>query len=344
MLTPLNLIEIETRWGYRTFELYHGSLTDIGLKVDVLAFSSFAENYEPLPGTVIAALRTGCEIDVGALALHPEYDLRAVFDCWVARVAPNDRFERIICVELIGGRRGFNEAIQNLFVALSALEMKGVEVRTLALPVLGAGQMGLEPATIIKELLDNALRYLYHSPNLRQVLFVEINEERARALDAAMNQELGRVKVVLPKGELVDGIRNEILRNVDKAELLADEGARALFSDVRRFITPERSRSFEIGIVSRRVVEFIVNDITKRQNSADLMRKIDDLGKFDVADWIRSYMHVLRIFGNESAHERDKSNRRPRSIAERDVAICLFCLQRLLDFWIGLKQAGGDGS
>jgi hypothetical protein len=344
MPVPLNLIEVETRWGYRTFELYHGSITNIDFKVDVLAFSAFVRRYEPVPGTVIAALHSDLGLNVAALAATPDFDLRANFDCWVAKVAPNDKCERLICVEMVGGQRSFNEAIQNLFVTLSVLEMKGIEVRTLALPVLGTGRIGLSPGTIIKELLSNALRYLYHSPNLSRVLFVELNEARARELDSAMNKELGRVRVVMPKGELVNSIRQGILRNLDQAVPLADESAQALFGDLRRFITAEDSRSFEIGIMGRRVVEFIVNDLQGRHKSFDLLQKIDGLGSLGIADWIRSYMHVLRIFGNESAHERNKLNRRPSHIAERDMALCLFCLQRLLDFWLELKQAQPAGS
>lgn len=53
-----------------------------------------------------------------------------------------------------------------------------------------------------------------------------------------------------------------------------------------------------------------------------------------VASWIRSYLHVLRVLGNESAHEKRGEGRSPAHVEARDVAIGLFCLQRVLEFWV----------
>ena len=49
-------------------------------------------------------------------------------------------------------------------------------------------------------------------------------------------------------------------------------------------------------------------------------------------------MHTLRIFGNEAAHERDATERRPQTLTERDLAVCLFCLERIVAFWLETKQ------
>ena len=72
------------------------------------------------------------------------------------------------------------------------------------------------------------------------------------------------------------------------------------------------------------------------------MQKIEHLEPLGIADWIRSYMHVLRIFGNEAAHERQKLNRKPLSINETDIALSLFCLQRLLEFWVDYREAAAS--
>jgi Domain of unknown function (DUF4145) len=339
MPQPLNLIEVSTPWGFRAFELYHGSITRLDFKVDVLAISAFVGKYEPDPGTVVRALLDDCQISVKELARAREYDLQANLGCWVARAVPNDKFERILCVEITGSQFSLSEVIQNLFITLSILEMKGVEVRTLALPVLGAGNQKLDAALVIKELLASAIKYLNHSRGLRKIMFVAYDEERASQLNRAMNETLDRVKVVLPKGELVNNIRQGILQSLERAALLMDGDAHELLNNVRRIMTPEQSRSFEIGIAARRVVEFIVADIMPQPKKFDLLGRIDNLKGCDIADWIRSYMHVLRIFGNESAHERQKTGRQPYSLSETDVVLCLFCLQRVLDFWVELKQA-----
>jgi hypothetical protein len=337
----LNRIEIETPWGYRSFELYHGDITKLDFKVDVLAISAFSNNYELIAGTVIEALWRNCQINVQELSERRELDLIDTFGCWVAKAKPNTEFERLVCAELVGGKLKISEVIENLFIVLSILEMKGVKVQTLALPVLGTGNQQQEPEIVIKELLNNSLKYMTHSPCMRRILFVEYNGNRAQQLDRAMNDVLGRVRVVLPKGKLFDGLRKEILKDLENARMHAGTKSVELFNDARRFINSEQVRSFELGMVSRRLVEFIVNEIApyKKKPVPPLMNRIENLSEQGIAEWIRSYMHVLRIFGNESAHEKLKSDRRPKSVTEADMALCLFCLQRLLEFWVNFSEA-----
>lgn len=344
-MQPLNLVELETRWGYRSVELYHGDITRLASKVDVLAVSAFKDGYHPTPGTVLGALHANCGISVAALAKTKEYDLRDAFGCWVARVTPADRFERLVCVEIIDVALSIQEQkarlrdiIQNLFVVVSVLEAKGVKVKTLAMPVLGAGKQRIEAEPAIRALLESASTYLKQSPNLARVLFVEYNEQRARQLDVAMDTVLDRV-AVMPKGELVKGLRDDIAQNLDRATEIGDAAAKRIFGDIRRLVLAEQSRSFEVGIVARRLVEFIVTDVQPQQRrGADLMNRIERLADLHIADWIRSYMHVLRVFGNESAHEKNRDSRRPATIDPSDMALCLFCIQRLLDFWLDYKR------
>jgi hypothetical protein len=338
-MKQLNLLEIDTHWGYRTFELYHGDITQLDFKVDVLAISAFRGDYAPTANSVIGALLRSCQINMQALSEQREIDLVDAFSCWVAKARPNNKFERVVCAELIGGKLEIKEVIENLFVVLSILEMKGVKAQTLALPVLGSGNQRLDPAVIIKELLSNSLKYLNHSQCMKRILFVEYEHDRAQQLNKAMNKELGRVKVVLPKGELFEGLRKEILKDIENARVLAETKSYELFNDARRLIASDQVRSFELGIISRRLVEFIVDDILPaKKKKFDLMGKIDSLKELEIADWIKSYMHVLRIFGNESAHEKLRPNRRPTSVTEADMALCLFCLQRLLQFWVEFKE------
>src|SRR5262249_55177886 len=90
----------------------------------------------------------------------------------------------------------------------------------------------------------------------------------------------------------------------------------------------------EIGVIGRRVVEFVADDILSHKTpSLDLLKKIDDLGGLGIAQWIRGYMHTLRILGNESVHERPSDGRIPAHVEIEDLPVSLFCLQRVVDFW-----------
>jgi len=335
----LNEVEIETRWGYRTIELYCGDLTKMEDDVDVLAVSSFSRNYEPVPGTLIGALKENCTVDVLQLAEAPEYDFRDALGCWIARVNEGSKFGRIVCVDLLGGRLEAGDIIENLFVVLSILEMKGVEVRSLALPVLGAGNQSLDPAEMIRALLTSMHKHRDHFRHLMRVLFIELNQERAAQLDKGINEHLGRIKLIVPKGQLFDSLRTDIRASLAIAEARSRSQSETLFSDLRRLLTSEQSRWFEIGMMSRKFVEYLVESILPaKEMEKDLWKNIDRLHSHGIARWITSYMHVLRVFGNESAHELTK-DRQPPNIDLRDMAVCLFCVKRLLEFWNDFERA-----
>lgn len=69
---------------------------------------------------------------------------------------------------------------------------------------------------------------------------------------------------------------------------------------------------------------------------------LEDGDMFKVASWTRSYMQTLRVFGNESAHERDMATRVPATIDESDLALCLFCIQRVIEFYGAWRKPRGD--
>jgi hypothetical protein len=337
----LNLVEIDTRWGYRTVELYCGDLMTLDRGVDVLAVSSFWHDYTPSPNSLIGALdRNG--ISVLQLSETCEYDFRDSLGCWIAKVPNQSKFARIACVDITGGHLEIAEVIENLFVALSILEMKGINTRNLALPVLGAGMQELDPQEMITALLGSLKKHRDNLRHLNQVLFVEINENRSAQLDREINEQLGRVKLLLPRDQLFDSLRKDIAKNLDKSEEVTASHDAAVFRDLRRLILAEQSAWFEIGIASRRVVEYVVAQVLPAGEAEGVLWKnIDRLHSLRIAKWITSYMHVVRVFGNESAHKQT-GDRYPANIDEGDMLLCLFCLQRVLDFWIDLKMSGPE--
>jgi hypothetical protein len=161
---------------------------------------------------------------------------------------------------------------------------------------------------------------------------VEKDTERAAALSEALNRLLGRPRVELPKGRLVVDLKLELCARLDQELVLNDV---ALFREMRRLLAQDDVRSFEIGMLARRLVEFVVDDLLGRSSvSESLAARIARLREKGVASWIQSYMHTLRFFGNESAHEKSIAGQRPPYVSEDDLAICLFCVQRLIDFWM----------
>lgn len=69
-------------------------------------------------------------------------------------------------------------------------------------------------------------------------------------------------------------------------------------------------------------------------------KKIEFLGEqCGVSTWIRSYLHTLRILGNEGAHTRNASKRRPEQPVGRDLVVIHAALSRVLTF--ALDECGG---
>jgi hypothetical protein len=60
-----------------------------------------------------------------------------------------------------------------------------------------------------------------------------------------------------------------------------------------------------------------------------------------VAEWVISYLNLLHAFGNEAAHHKMQSTH-PPEIDSHDLTVCLFAIQRVLDFWFGLRQEPGS--
>jgi hypothetical protein len=50
-----------------------------------------------------------------------------------------------------------------------------------------------------------------------------------------------------------------------------------------------------------------------------------------VSGWIKSYLHILRVLGNEGAHTKD-SKRRPEQPSGRDLVVIHAALNRILNF------------
>ena len=112
-----------------------------------------------------------------------------------------------------------------------------------------------------------------------------------------------------------------------------------LFLEIQDVFRRTDLRSFEAGVLARRLIEFVVDDLIRSSGGTpgiDLFKKIETLHNRNIAQWISSYMHVLRIFGNESAHERN-THRMPSELTENDFIISLFCLNRVLQFWLDTK-------
>lgn len=336
-MDPLNILGVDTPRGYRTFELFCGDITALEGKVDVLVVSSFAGSYSPTPGTLPGALFERLGIDLRQLAQRPALDMRIPLGTWLSEPLAAGPFGRILCVEIVGGRVPAREAITNVFVSLSLLEAKGWELGSVALPLLGTGAQGLSPELVIEAILRDGARFLDRSVGVQRITFVERDRELAQSLAGAMDAVLGRVRSYLPQSDLSNAVRQDIQNKLLTVKTLFQGNADEVRSSWLALLQAAPVRSVELGVLSRKLVELMLDRLAC-QPGAQLWRRIAALEQEGVAPWVCGYMHVLRHMGNESAHENRNGQRQPPAVDERDLTLALFCVERLLDYWIQYRD------
>ena len=333
-----NIVGIDTQFGYRTLELYEGNLCTLLSPVDVVVVSAFAGSYDPVPDTLVGAMWETLCLDVSSCRRDAEFDLTSALGVWISRPLQGYSFSRLLCAEFLGTALAIPDVIENVFVGLSILEAKGGTVAKVALPVLGAGSQGLDPRQIIRPLLCAAEAFFRRSTGSRSILLVDSNPNRVAELDRALDEVLSRAKVFLPLSELLESLRQDIRNKLLQADDLFGPAHLYLRDDWLRLLSADRIPSFEVGVLSRRLLELLVAEMGAPARDP-LNKQIDALQAAHIAPWIRGYMHVLRHVGNESAHEGSQEARLPPSVEPVDLGLCLACVNRLVEFWMDHRRS-----
>ena len=339
----LFVLGVETSRGLCTLELLQGDITHV--PCDLLAVSAFKHSYAPTKGTVMGALWENHGLSLrknppSRELIDAEFDLRNPFGIWVTRELTRLPCRRILCVELVGrlnhelkpGKQ-LEEALQNVFVGLAILESKGIAVRQLAMPLLGTGQQGIDPLEVIGPLVAKTRDAIARSSSLERVMFVEQNEQKAALLLAEIERQFGAANPSVPKAELIAGLMKEIQALARKLSVLTT-GIQQKMADEMYELGKSPAAGTAIGLVARRLAELVTDDLYNGSPRVDLHKKIENLAIAGVSPWVITYLHTLRVIGNEVVHIRERESRTPPSLSEEDLAVCLFCIQRIAQFWI----------
>jgi len=332
-LDQMNTMVVETRWGDREFQLFGGDITKLNFPIDLMIISSIGSDFSRTETSVIGALERNRQISIAELSKEPEFTLTQPMKLWVSCDTGDSDIRRIMCVEIPPGGKAANRIVKDAFLSLSLLEARDVELSTICLPILATGDHGLSPQQMIAPILKGAAWTLKNIESAHRVCFVVRTEHRAKTMNEAMNAELGRTSVALPKNELVDTIRKRIIDRLETIRILDPK----MNEDVLAAKLTRNSTSEQVGLAARDLRTYVIEQIlgpTKLNRDAEFQA----LKSKHVAEWIISYLNLLRTIGNETAHEpmdrRTAENRRPRRLERGDLALCLFAIQIVLDFWV----------
>ena len=218
-----------------------------------------------------------------------------------------------------------------MFSVISILEIQGEQNKTIAIPLLGAGDQQIDSKIIVPQLIDISLEFLKYSRHLNKIYFVVYSDDDAKEFNTVMNNSLGRNKLQTPKGELASILKNDLISTINK--VLDGKLNNIILNDLKRVVNSD-FRSFEFGAISRKAIEYILDDINPdSKKQFELIKKIDALNAKGVASWILSYLHLIRVFGNEAVHNKEQNSRKPEVVESKDLEIGLYCMIRILDFY-----------
>lgn len=331
----INFVQIETKTGIKEFELFQGDITDLPFDVDLLCLSAFKDTYLPTESSIIGQFYTK-GIDVLKISETPSVDFRDSLGIWVSTEFEKQFFHKMICVEIIGSNHSFISAVRNLFAVISALEIQGHKNTSIALPMIGAGEQSIDTELVISSLLEFSLDFLKYSRYLNKIYFVVNNPEKAKIFNSQMNEVLGRVKIKSPHGEMATILKKDLNKNIET--LIALYPSDDVFKDLKRVLNTD-FRSFEFGAITRKTIERIIELINPSSESHfQLIKKIESLQTLGISQWILSYFHTIRIFGNEAVHMKHTMKRSPEFIDEKDLEIGMYCMSKIIEFYLNYRS------
>ncbi len=155
--------------GDKYVRLYHGDLSDIPPReaVDVLVVSAFSSDYVPTSSSLIGALdRKG--ISVFEISQNKEVDLRANFWSWLSRDLdrfPGAGFRRILCFETPRWTPAMPltspaTRVGDIFRAIVPFALADLSIRSIAMPLLAAGNQGYDSAVMLSAIFEAAHHWL----------------------------------------------------------------------------------------------------------------------------------------------------------------------------------------
>jgi TIR domain-containing protein len=160
----LDTIVIQSGTNQRVIELCFGDLTAVPPEhaVDALIVSAFPNDYQTTATSLIGALRNK-GISVAELARNKAVDLRDAFSCWlspeIVHRPEGVPYSRILCFE--PARRGRPpEMVGDIFRALAPFLAGPPGIRTVAMPVVAAGDQGYGLPAMLEPLLVAAATWM----------------------------------------------------------------------------------------------------------------------------------------------------------------------------------------
>jgi hypothetical protein len=227
-----------------------------------------------------------------------------------------------------------------MYASIAALEQMEYSFPVVSMPVL-YGQRILDYPAAVESLIRHAVAWLKKSDHTHTIQFVVYNGNELRDWDKAMNTCLGHTLVSTGHNAVLESLRHEVSHHAKQYRNGPLNGAiRPLLEALSR---QEDLCIENICVFGRKLVEIMLDVLLPRlglTSGPQLMQNIETLRQSSrIAPWIISYMHSLRIFGNETVHVRPEDvGYCPANLAPGDLVSALSAIRSLLVFWDEMEK------
>jgi hypothetical protein len=312
----------------RGLALRSGDFFREGLHSDLLVISAWDRYYEPVAGTMIAALRR-CGITVGALSRALDFTGCDSIRGWVSEEldtpeAPiawpqgsTTRFRRLAVIESPRpqpdrpGDAAAGETIpvfEKMFRLLALLPLHQVPCQSVATPLLNAGQQQARLQQLIPGLIQGVRVGFENVPELKELVIFDIKEQAIDDLREAMLvhfHSTPKASELRPNAEQRIQFR-EIAEKLQSFKERPDtsETAKTIAQDILAELDDKQKKVnlVAIGISARKLIEYLVGARTRGMSSeVNLFRRINYL-EGSINPWTINALHTVRIFGNWMGH------------------------------------------
>jgi hypothetical protein len=192
-MEKLHTVQIHTNDGIKEISVFCNDITTFDEQIDILTTSAFIGSYHPTPRTVFQALADkGIRVD--ALAAKPELDLRKPCHIWLSKEvnSPLAKISRIGCIELLQhfwsdstsmeAEQEMINSIRAYFQMLDIAALYGVNMSTLALPLLGGGAQHIPYQTLLIPLINECISFLKRNHEVQKIYFIERTPRKAELI------------------------------------------------------------------------------------------------------------------------------------------------------------------
>ena len=242
--------------------------------------------------------------------------------------------------------------ISALFGLLSYISYSNIPVKTVVMPVIGTNRQNFDPDKMAGYILQEGYRALGSISGFSSLKVVEMNRDRFNRLSESFDKFLGRTSFDVDKNILPEFIRQKVRQMEQDFLFLNTIGAQlnlelSQLQEVRdSFAKIESVPRYMIAIYCRRLAEMVAKDLlaaAKKSTSDSLANMVESVcEEYSLAKWEKYYFHIMREFGNQGAHIKEKITKNKKAEyhhpSEDDINILLSCSAEILGTWRTLRE------